>query len=115
MNDPENKTLPIPQSLSTAGLEERYGGKALEILLVMARLAADGKSLTVAEDWGFGSATVIDQDGAHTHVGCDFADDEEKCFVSFVEQLHSLLVDKRGLSWFKPSNVEVTGGMTKPE
>lgn len=33
-------------------LEGAYGKKALEILLAMVRLAADGKSLTIAEDWG---------------------------------------------------------------
>jgi hypothetical protein len=91
--------------LSTAGLEGAYGGKALEILLAMARLAAEGKSLTIAEDWGFGSATVIDQDGAHTHVGCDAAGSELSDFEAFVSQLHGLLVGKHGLAWVKPSNV----------
>ena len=94
------------ESASTAGLGGAYGAKALEILLAMARLAADGKSLTIAEDWGFGSATVIDQDGSHTHVGCDAAGSELANFEAFVIQLHGLLVGKRGLSWVKPSNVE---------
>ena len=93
------------RSALTAGLGGAYGAKALEILLAMARLAADGKSLTIAEDWGFGSATVIDQDGSHTHVGCDAAGSELANFEAFVIQLHGLLVGKRGLSWVKPSNV----------
>ena len=89
----------------SAGLGGVYGAKALDVLLAMARLAANGKRITIAEDWGFGSATVIDQDGAHTHVGCDSAGSEMTNFEAFVSQLHSLLVGKRGLSWVKPSNV----------
>jgi len=98
----------------SAGLEGAYGAKALDVLLAMARLAADGKSLTIAEDWGFGSATVIDQDGAHTHVGCDSAGSELVNFEAFVSQLHSLLIGKRGLSWLKPPNVEVQAGEASP-
>lgn len=95
---------PPEASALSAGLDGAYRGKALEILMAMARLAAEGKSLTIATDWGFGSATVIDQDGAHTHVGCDSAGSEQANFESFVSQLHGLLVAKRGLSWVKPSN-----------
>ena len=91
-------------SALSAGLEGAYGAKALDILLEIARLVADGKSLTIAADWGFGSATVIDQDGAHTHVGLDCLDSEQANFEAFVSQLHGLLVGKRGLSWVKPSN-----------
>jgi hypothetical protein len=96
-------------SLLHAELEGAYGAKALEILLAMAQMAADGKSLTIAEDWGFGSATVIDQDGAHTHVGLDCLESDQENFKAFVDQLHGLLVDKRGLSWVKPSNEKLTG------
>ena len=87
------------------GLEGKmtYEQKALEILRAMAKAAAEGKSLTIAEDWGFGSATVFDQDGAHTHIGYDGYDDEQHGLEAFVDGLHSLLVDKRGLSWAKPS------------
>lgn len=91
----------------SAVLEGAYGAKALEILLEMARLAADGKSLTIAEDWGFGSATVSDNDGAHTHVGLDCLGSELANFEAFVSQLHGLLVGKRGLSWVKPSNTKL--------
>ena len=110
MNDENTKATETPDSAASAlsaGLEGAYGAKALEILLAMAQLAADGKSLTIAEDWGFGSATVLDQDGAHTHIGCDCAGSEQANFEAFVSQLHGLLVGKRGLSWVKPSNVEV--------
>lgn len=80
--------------------------KALEILRAMAQMAADGKSLTIAEDWGFGSATVIDQDGAHTHAGADFYDDEQRNFEAFVDGLHELLVNRRGLSWIKSPTLD---------
>lgn len=85
-----------------------YEEKALEILRVIARIAADGKSLTIADDWGFGTATVIDQDGAHTHIGYDF-DDEQRSLDAFVDGLHDLLVMGRGLLWAKPSNAKLTG------
>lgn len=83
--------------------------KALEILRVMAQMAAEGKSLTIAEDYGFGSATVIDQDGAHSHIGYDGCEDEQRGLEAFVDGLHGLLVRCRGLSWYKPSNAEVSG------
>lgn len=73
--------------------------KALEVLRVLAQIAAEGNSMTIANDWGFGTATVIDQDGAHTHVGFDGNEDEQRNFEVFVDQLHGLLVEKRGLSW----------------
>lgn len=75
--------------------------KALDLLRVMAHIAAEGGSITIAEDWGFGSATVIDKDGAHTHVGCDATGSEQRNFETFVDQLHGLLVRQRGLSWVK--------------
>lgn len=56
------------------------------------------------EDRGFGSATVIDQDGAHTHVGHDGYEDEQRGLEALVDGLHDLLVKRRGLSWSKPSN-----------
>lgn len=95
--------METPQSTTEAeGLASALGTKALEILLALARLAADGKSLTIAEDLGFGSATLIDQDGAHTHVGLDCLGSEQANFEQFVKQLHGLLVEKHGLSWVEP-------------
>lgn len=78
--------------------------KALEVLRVMAQTAADGKSLAIAEDWGFGTATVIDQDGAHTHVGADFLESEQQNFEVFVDGLYGLLVESRGLAWVAPAS-----------
>lgn len=81
-----------------------YEQKALEILGAIARAVADQKSLTIGPDWGFGSATVIDHDGAHTHIGHDGYDDEQRCLESFVDGLHDLLVKERGLSWAQRSD-----------
>ena len=83
--------------------------KALEILRALADTAAAGNNLTIAADWGFGSGTLIDQDGAHTHFGSDHGETEEKNFEAFVDDLHGLLVEQRGLSWVKPPNVKLTG------
>jgi hypothetical protein len=105
----DDSSIDSAASALSAGLEGVLGWKALDILLVMARLAADGKSLTIAEDYGFGSATVIDQDGAHTHVGIDCLVGDAANFEAFVNQLHSLLIDKRGLAWLKPSNAIAQG------
>lgn len=103
------KTPDSAASALSAGLEgAECGARALEILEALARLAADGKSITIAEDWGFGTATVIDQDGAHSHVGVDCTGSEQEDFRAFVSQLHSLLVGKHGLSWAKPSNAKST-------
>ncbi|MBT9167702.1 MAG: hypothetical protein DDT19_01042 [Syntrophomonadaceae bacterium] len=78
--------------------------KALEILRAMAETAANRNSLTISDDWGFGTATLIDQDGAHTYFGNDHSENEVKNFEEFMDGLHSLLVENRGLSWIKPSN-----------
>lgn len=81
---------------------------ALEILRAMARIAADGKSLTIAHDWGFGSATIIDQAGAHTHIGDDIHDNEQRNLEAFIDGLHDVLVKGRGLSWVKPLSAAKT-------
>lgn len=69
------------------------------MLRVLAQMAAEGKSLTIAKDWGFGSATVINEDGAHTHIGHDGYEDEQRCLEAFVDGLYDLLVRGRALSW----------------
>ncbi len=51
--------------------------KALEILRAMARTAADG---------------------AHTHIGDDIHDNEQRNLEAFVDGLHDVLVKGRGLS-----------------
>lgn len=81
-----------------------YEHKALEILGAIARTVADQKCLTIGPDWGFGSATVIGHDGAHTHIGDDGCDDEQRSLEAFVDGLHDLLVTGRGLSWAQRSD-----------
>lgn len=77
--------------------------KALEVLRAIAEMAAKGESITISRDWfGFGSATVTDHTGAHTHVGGDWYGNDEIAFAAFVGGLHDLLVVGRGLSWAKP-------------
>lgn len=87
--------------LGRANSLESGAGKALAILRALADIAAAGNSLTIADDWGFGTATLIDQDGSHTHVGSCHCENEEKNFEAFVNSLHGLLVEHRGLSWAK--------------
>ena len=94
------------KSPSTAGLDGEQGRKALEILLALAKAAAQGKSFTVAPDWGLGSATLVDETGGHTHIGHDAcADDEKMALRIFVDGLYGALVQGYGLSWAKPPNV----------
>lgn len=92
-----------------------YEEQALEILLAIAMLVAEGKSVAIEKDWGFGTATLIDQDGAHTHIGLDCLDSEQANFEAFVSQLYGLLVGKRGLAWGKPSNASLRGLPLKEE
>lgn len=73
--------------------------KALEVLRAVAMIAAGGKGITISSDWGYGTATVTDSDGAHTHVGVDCWDTDAECLAAFVDGLHDLLVSHRGLSW----------------
>ena len=77
------------------------GQKALEVLRALAMLAAGGRGLTFSPDWGYGTATVTDSDGEHTHVGNDCYDTDAECLAAFVDGLHDLLVTGRGLSWVK--------------
>ena len=83
--------------------------KALGILRALADAAAAGNIVTIAGDWGFGTATLINHDGAHTHIGSDSHENEDKNFEAFVDGLHSFLVENRGLSWVKPSNAVFSG------
>ena len=73
--------------------------KALEVLRAVAMIAAGGKGITISSDWGYGTATVKDSDGAHTHVGVDCWDTDAECLAAFIDGLHDLLVAHRGLSW----------------
>ena len=71
--------------------------KALETLHALARKCVTEKSIQFTQDWGLGSATLVFQDGSHTHIGFD-PDDETQALESFVDSLHALLVNITGLS-----------------
>jgi hypothetical protein len=86
----------VPATLS-------YEKKSFEILESIAKAAAGGQSLTITEDWGHGSATLIDQDGAHTHVGYDGHADERLGLNALIDGLHNLLVKGAGLTWVQPA------------
>lgn len=85
-------------SESSDGLDR----KALEIMEALARMCEKGESITIANDWGYGSGTLIAKDGSHTHFGGDWGDDEAEQFARFVDGLHSMLVHSVGLSWCPP-------------
>lgn len=73
--------------------------QALAVLEAIATIVANGGQLTIAEYWGFGSATLISPDGSHTHVGGDWGESREENLGLFVQGLHQLLVEGSGLSW----------------
>jgi hypothetical protein len=76
--------------------------KSTEILKVLAKMCEDGKSITIAPDWGYGSGTLINpDDGSHTHFGLDISDNEEEGLTYFIDGLHNQLVLGNGLSWTK--------------
>lgn len=78
--------------------------KAYEILKVIAKMNAAGDDITLAHDWGLGSGTLIFKDGSHTHFGADIEDDERKAVDDFVNGLHALLVEGKGLSVAQPAD-----------
>lgn len=85
------------------GSNAELGVIALAVMRALAERAAAGKSTTVAHDWGFGSATLIDEEGAHTHVGGDWYDDDAAAFAAFVRGMHGSLCGGGGLSWVTPN------------
>ena len=57
----------------------------------------DGKKVTIENDMGFGTGTIT-INNEHSHFG-DF--DKEKGLANFIDGLHSLLVEEKGLSWHR--------------
>ena len=84
-------------------MNAELGAKAVAVLKMLAQRAANGKKTTIAHDWGFGSATVIDETGAHTHIGGDWYEQEDAALEAFIDGLHSLLCGGAGLSWVGPN------------
>jgi hypothetical protein len=73
--------------------------KSMAILAAIADMVAHSEQITIAPDWGYGSATLIHQDGSHTHVGGDYENSNEENLALFINGLHDQLVNGRGLSW----------------
>ena len=78
------------------------GTKALAILHMIATMVADDGRITLSGDWGFGSGTITLGDGSHSHFGGDFDDDPADNFSRFVDGLHDMLCENRGLSFAQP-------------
>jgi len=79
--------------------------KALAVLRMIATMVAADGSITFSGDWDFGSGSITLGDGSHSHFGGDFDDDPEINFARFVDGLHDMLCENRGLSFAKPSNM----------
>jgi hypothetical protein len=91
--------------------------KAEAILLAIAKLCAEDKSITLETDWNeFGAATIV-MDGAHTHIGGSyFGESEDDRFTVFVHGLHGQLCEGKGLSWVRreanlPTIEEMSGSI----
>ena len=84
-------------------MDDELGSTAVAVLKALAHRAAEGGRTTIAHDWGFGSATVIEETGAHTHVGGDWYEQDEAALRAFINGLHSLLCCGAGLSWVGPN------------
>lgn len=75
--------------------------QALEILRALAKRCEEGKDITIAQDWGYGSGTLIEKDGSHTHFGLDVGENEEEQLIWFINGLYDQLVKNTGLSVVK--------------
>lgn len=76
--------------------------KSLEILKALARRCEEGRDITIGQDWGYGSGTLIEKDGSHTHFGSDLGDNEAEQLDSFIDGLYNILVKNIGLSFVGP-------------
>lgn len=78
--------------------------RAFEVMAALARMCANGGSITISHDWGFGTGTLTRPDGGHTHFGMDHGEDEAEQLGWFIDGLHGQLVRSQGLSWTKPES-----------
>jgi hypothetical protein len=81
--------------------------KSLAVIAAIADIVARNEEITIAPDWGYGTATLVRQDGSHTHVGGDHGNTNEENLAMFVNGLHDQLVNNRGLSWVASVITEV--------
>jgi hypothetical protein len=116
-NNPDLLDAYLALQLMTVGGEKMTTQqKSEEILKAICEIVAreEGR-LTIESDFAdYGAATLIDQDGAHTHVGCRWTEAElathegkQIAFDNFVRDLHGQLVCGRGLSWCRPESQQV--------
>lgn len=77
--------------------------QAVCVLKALAKMCAEGKSITIDTDWDYGTGTIINpEDGSHTHFGLDVGDNEEEQLIWFINGLYNELVLNNGLTWVKP-------------
>jgi hypothetical protein len=75
--------------------------KSYEILKKIAEMIADGQSIKFEQDWGFGTGTIVFDDGGHTHVGLDISENQEENLQYFIDSVYGLFIKGSGLSIVK--------------
>jgi hypothetical protein len=85
----------------------KLGQLSLAVIDRIGQRAANGERLTICQDWGYGTATLITSDGNHTHVGGDTGENTQENLAMLILGLYELLVEGQGLSWVDPRNREV--------
>lgn len=85
----------------------KLGRLALAVIDHIGKRAANGERLTIYQDWGYGTATLITGDGNHTHVGGDTGENTQENLAMLILGLYELLVEGQGLSWVDPRDREV--------
>jgi hypothetical protein len=85
----------------------KLGRLALAVIDHIGKRASSGEQLTIAPDWGYGTATLITGDGSHTHVGGDTGESTHENLAMLILGLYDQLVGGQGLSWVHPRDREV--------
>ena len=76
--------------------------KALEIIEAIASMVSEeGGAITISRDLDYGTGTLTDELGCHTHIGSPGLEGKA-AFESFMNGLHGQLVRGTGLSWYRP-------------
>lgn len=85
----------------------KLGQLSLAVIDHIGQRVAAGEQLTIAPDWGYGTATLITSDGSHTHVGDDTGKNTQENLAMLICGLFDQLVEERGLAWVDPRDREV--------
>jgi len=85
----------------------KLGRLALAVIDHIGQRVAAGERLTIYQDRGYGTATLITSDGSHTHVGDDTGKNTQENLAMLICGLFDQLVEGRGLSWVDPRDREV--------